>query len=68
MIPTTVGELRKFLAQYPDGMPFEVEVGGYIGGVDSIRLDVQQIRDGYDGTKCRYNYTDALVLNVDVTA
>jgi hypothetical protein len=67
MIPTTVGEWRKLLAQYPDDMRFELEVNGLYGSVDGVSLDVQQIRNGYDGTKCHYNYTDALVLNVDIT-
>jgi hypothetical protein len=65
-IPYNVGEWKKLLADLPDDMPFELEVNGYVS-VDSVSLDVQEMRDGYDGIKNCYNYRNALVLNVEVT-
>ena len=65
MIPTTVGELRKFLAQYPDDMPFEVDVNSAYG-IYEMNLAVEQRPTGYDGTNSKVIKGDVLVLNVSM--
>lgn len=64
MIPTTVGELRRFLSEFPADMPFDVDVRGMIGGIDDMKLGVQQYRNGWDGKQL---YKGTLVLKIDVT-
>jgi hypothetical protein len=65
MLPCTVGEWKKLLANLPDTMPFELEVQCF-GGIGEIKLEVEYRQVGYDGTKSQPRKADVLVLSVEV--
>ncbi len=65
MLPSTVGEWRKFLANYPDEMKFDVEVNCF-SAIGTVSLEVKKRQIGYDGTKTKPIMGEMMILAVDV--
>jgi hypothetical protein len=63
MLPQTVGELRKLLAELPDNMPFELDLHSeeYLESVD---LGVKSRQVGYDGKQHKPRMADCLTLSL----
>lgn len=65
MLPQSVGDIRKLIADLPDEMLFDLDVRGF-AAIHDAKLQVEERNAGYDGKKCCFVKRKMLVLIVDL--